>query len=475
MNFECQTRLQKAAGALTGLFLTSTVLAFCSVVHAEEELPGGRATVRQQGPNAFSMPSGNMTLSRRLDFSVGNSFFRNPWVIAPSSTDARDGLGPLFNTNSCQSCHIKDGRGHPPEGPEDSALSMIVRLSVPATTPEERQIELTQGNLPDPLYGHQLQDAAIPGILAEGRVVFHWTESEVRLSDGEVVSLRRPLMALTDLNYGPTHQRIVLSPRVAPALIGLGLLEAIPESAILAREDVDDQNPDGISGKANRVRSLAENRNILGRFGWKAGQPSLMQQNAAAFHGDLGLTSHLFPQAPCTVSQTACLNAPDGGPFEVSESILSAIEFYTRNLAVPARRGAHLPIVRQGQQVFMDAGCATCHTPSFTTARFTDQPEQSEQTIWPYTDLLLHDMGDDLADGAAEYLAEGREWRTPPLWGLGYLQEVNGHIRLLHDGRARSIMEAILWHGGEAQAACDRIIRLNRSDRVALMAFLESL
>ena len=441
-----------------------------------EALSGGSATVRQSDHNAFSMPSANLSPLRRLDFSVGNSFFRNPWVIAPATTTARDGLGPLFNTNACQNCHIKDGRGHPPATGADSAVSMLVRLSIDAGLGAAEQTSLLHtGIVPEPVYGGQLQDMAIPGSASEGKVRVDYHAVPVRFADGTQVELRQPELRISQLSYGPLHPQALLSARIAPPMIGLGLLEAIHEASILANADPDDANADGISGRANHVWDDALGKTVLGRFGWKAGQPTLNQQNAHAFAGDMGLTSNLQPNDDCTPSQTACRHAVNGGQPEVSDEILALVLFYSRNLGVPASRQVNDLQVRQGKHLFNQAGCSNCHTPSFTTSEHAAEPELANQLIRPSSDLLLHDMGNGLADNRPEFLASGREWRTAPLWGIGLTQIVNGHSQLLHDGRARNLLEAILWHGGEAEPARQQVLAFDTQQRAALLAFLQSL
>lgn len=452
-----------------------TLLSLSFFASANPAKPGGETTTSKQGHNAFSMPASNLDMLKRMDFSVGNSFFRNPWVIAPATTDARDGLGPLFNTNACQGCHIKDGRGKPREEGDRNAVSMLVRLSIPATTPEQKAALVQQGVIPEPVYGGQLQDMSIPGVAPEGQINISYQEQVVTFTDGTKVSLRQPKLTIEKLNYGPMHPDMMMSARVAPVMIGLGLLESISEADILAYADPEDRNKDGISGKANQVWNTAENKSTLGRFGWKAGQPNLMQQNAGAFAGDMGLTSRFNLADDCTPSQQKCIAAPHGGKHEASDKVLKFVEFYTQHLAVPARRKMKDPQVQQGQALFQQANCHSCHVASYTTAKRDDLPALSEQVIYPYSDLLLHDMGPGLADNRPEFLANGQEWRTPPLWGLGYLQEVNGHTFLLHDGRARNIMEAILWHGGEAEASKQTVLTFDQAERDALISFLESL
>lgn len=464
--------------------LTTLVVSACDdaprFTHAEpgEALSGGSATVKKSDQNAFSLPSANLSPVRRLDFSVGNSFFRSPWVIAPSTTTARDGLGPLFNTNACQNCHIKDGRGHPPEAGDTNAVSMLVRLSIP-DDPAFADLIQRNGVLPEPNYGGQLQDMANPGVTPEGKVRVEYDALTVKFRDGTAVHLRQPTLRITQLGYGPMHPETHVSARIAPPMIGLGLLEAIADEAVLANADPDDKNGDGISGRANWVWDDAQQKVVMGRFGWKAGQPNLNQQNVHAFSGDMGLTTSLRRFDDCTPAQTDCLaapngNGPDGEP-EVSDNILRLVEFYTRNLGVPARRNVDDPQVLTGKNLFFQAGCQQCHVPSFKTRADAAEPELANQEIRPYTDLLLHDMGDGLADNRTEFQATGREWRTPPLWGLGLTAAVNGHTQMLHDGRARNALEAILWHGGEAQAAQRQVLAFNAEQREALLAFLNSL
>ncbi|MEL6374566.1 MAG: di-heme oxidoredictase family protein [Pseudomonadota bacterium] len=448
--------------------------------------PGGAATSKGSvdNRNAFSHASATLSFAREFDFKIGNAIFRKLWVSSPASTRSSDGLGPLFNARSCQRCHLKDGRGHPPAAPwpKDNAVSLLLRLSIPPQSDAQRRA-LANGRIaviPEPTYGTQLQDLAIQGHRAEGRVHITYTEREVRLAGGEIVRLRKPIVRITDLGYGPLHPRTMISVRVAPPMIGLGLLEAVPDAAILARADPDDSDGDGISGRPNRVRARRSGAMVLGRFGWKALEPDLVAQTAAAFSGDMGLSSALLPATAggCTAAQKACLAAPHGaskGGAEVPESLFRLVVFYARNLAVPARRNANTPAVKRGRTLFHQVGCAACHTPSFTTGKDTPSPHLADQKIWPYTDLLLHDMGDGLADHRPEARASGREWRTPPLWGIGLTRTVSGHTFFLHDGRARNITEAILWHGGEAQASRDRFAKLSAKERAALLAFVNSL
>lgn len=448
-----------------------------------EAKPAGAATVPlRPNADAFSDASANMPFAREMDFKLGDALFAKAWVAAPASTAASDGLGPLHNARACQDCHVKDGRGHPPEGPADGRVSMVLRLSVPGgSAPEE--IEGWLAAQAEPSYGGQLQDLAAPGHAAEGRLEITYAEQPVTLGDGTIVPLRVPAYAITNPGYGAFAADLQSSPRVAPQMIGLGLLEAIPAADILAREDPEDADGDGISGRAQIVPSAEFGRPMLGRFGHKAGAPTVREQTAAAFAGDMGLSTPLRPDpwGDCQAAQDACRAAPHGqepelrGGLEVDGPSLELVTFYARNLGVPERRGAGDPRVLHGKALFHGLGCAGCHTPKHVTNRLAGQPEQSFQLIWPYTDLLLHDMGPGLADGRPEGRASGTEWRTPPLWGIGLTARVSGHTQFLHDGRARSLLEAILWHGGEAETARAGAVALPRADRDALITFLESL
>ena len=523
-----------------------------------ERLPGGSATNRRRfDRDAFSQPSANISFEARAEFAIGNALFRRPWVSAPSSTRSADGLGPLYNARACQRCHLKDGRGHPPENAQDSTVSMLLRLSVPPRTDAERA-RLASGleaAIPEPTYGTQLQDVAAPGHVAEGRIRITRVPREVALAGGATATLEAPSYAIVDPGYGPLDPRIMTSPRVAPPMIGLGLLEAIAESDVTARADPGDADGDGISGRARRVWSPSNGRMMLGRFGWKAGAATIADQSAAAMSGDIGVSSPLAP-APwgeCTERQRTCRDAPHGADpgsgadsgtglagtepgsgadsgadpagtesdsgsgagsgaglagtepdagadsgadeFEAPAAVMDAIVFYSRNLAVPARRAVDDPDVLAGKALFYRSGCTGCHTPKHATRADWPIEPLAGQLIWPYTDLLVHDMGEGLADGRPEGHvgghveggagndaeggagggASGREWRTAPLWGIGLTEVVNGHTRFLHDGRARNLTEAILWHGGEAQASREAFRAMPKAERDALLAFLKSL
>ena len=452
---------------------------------AFETNSGGAATSHAiVSGNAFSHPSANLSAEQRADFFVGNGLFKKVWVPSPSSTQASDGLGPLFNARSCQRCHLKDGRGHPPSGPDDLATSMFLRLSVPPRTAAEHEALATKQllRIPEPTYGGQLQDFAVPGLPAEGKMAIHYEEIRVELNGSEVVSLRKPTYQITNLGFGPLDDDVMLSPRIAPQMIGLGLLEAIHPADILALSDPDDLNGDGVSGKPSFVRDPATGERVLGRFGWKASNPTIHAQSAGAFAGDIGISNPGSPDpyGDCTHNQTSCRAMPAGvqqrlGDTEAPDPILDLVVFYSKNLAVPARRDVDDPQVLRGKELFYSTGCVACHRPNFVTSRDAESAEHRFQLIWPYTDLLLHDMGEGLADNRPVGDASGREWRTAPLWGIGLTETVNGHTFFLHDGRARSLLEAILWHGGEAQTARDFVVGMEPQDRADLIRFLESL
>lgn len=458
-----------------------------SASEPDEELPGGAATSRHAvSRSSFSQFSSTLTFAQQLDFKVGDGIFRKLWVSAPSSTKSSDGLGPLYNARSCQSCHLKDGRGHPAEGgrwPDGDGTTMLFRLSVPPGTDAERQAieEGRQTIVPEPTYGGQLQGFAIQGHAPEARVRITYEDRPVTLHGGAIVHLQRPHYRIVELGYGPMRPDTLVSPRVAAPMIGLGLLELVDEADILARADPDDRDGDGISGRPNSVWSMEHGRPMLGRFGWKAARATIRDQTAGAFSGDMGLSTELLPAAAgdCTAAQALCRGAPSGADephgVEVAPTMFDLVVFYARNLAVPLRRRVDASEVLRGKQVFYQTGCPACHTPKYLTRVEPERPELSRQLIWPYTDLLLHDMGPGLADGRPEGRATGQEWRTPPLWGIGLTSVVSDHTRFLHDGRARSLLEAVLWHGGEAEAAKQRVVRMTPGEREALLAFLGSL
>ena len=427
-------------------------------------LSGGDTTVFDASSHAFSIPAPNLSASALEKHLEGDVEFEAVFVTAPAVVN--QGLGPIYNNVSCINCHSRDGRGRPP-GIDEGLVSLLLRLSLPNT---EDSID---GNPPIPVpgYGRQLNNRAIFGTSAEGSVKIEYTEQTLTTADGTRVHLRNPNYTITD-TYQPLPENVEVSPRVAPVVFGLGLLEAIPEKTILTYADETDLNGDGISGKPNYVWDVVKKRHTLGRFGWKANQPTLLQQVASAYHDDMGLTTSLF-----LIENSAGqpqLTANNTTP-EVSNDILEVVTFYVQTLSVPARRNVDDPQVMHGEQLFAQAQCASCHIPTLRTGVLPGVPSVSNQTIHPYTDLLLHDMGSGLADNRPDFHASGTEWRTPPLWGIGLVRTVNGHTNFLHDGRARNLMEAILWHGGEAETSRRATLEMSSTERDALIAFLESL
>ncbi|UOB17994.1 di-heme oxidoreductase family protein [Abyssalbus ytuae] len=455
---------------LTFIILTSSCAKddqpFLLLPEEGEELSGGTVTVFDFSQNAFGLQAPNLSDEESLLFFVGNSFFNQNWVTAPASTTARDGLGPLFNARACSSCHFKDGRGRAPEFSGELAHGLLLRVNIGN--------DINGAPLPDPNYGGQIQDQAIPNIDTEAGFEVTYEEITGSYPDGTSYSLRKPSYIITNQTFGELSTNARLSPRVANQMIGLGLLEAIDETIILSLEDENDTNNDGISGKANYVWDVSSQSLKLGRFGWKANQPSILQQIAAAFSGDLGITSSVFPNENCPPG-IDCASVPNGGEPEISDENFNTVLLYSSTLAVPARRDVDKTEVLEGKQLFEQINCVACHLPKITTGTHPTINALSNQTIRPYTDMLLHDMGDGLSDNSQDFLATKNEWRTPPLWGLGLIKTVNGHTYLLHDGRARNTEEAILWHDGEAKKAKNAFMELTKTEREKIITFIQSL
>ena len=432
-----------------------------------EAFPGGDTTTFFLfAGNELAQPAAN--LEDRSPFFTGDSLFNQTWVTAPASTAARDGLGPTFNTRSCAGCHFRDGRGRPPLQDGGTLESMLIRISIPGE-------DAHGGPLGDPSYGDQLQIDSLAGVPAEVKVRVYWEEQQGAYEDGTPYTLRTPRYAYEDLAFGPLADDLRASGRTAPHMSGLGLLEAIPEETLLDWADPEDADGDGISGRLNWVWDSVAQAMRPGRFGWKGEQPTVRQQVAGALLGDMGITSPLFLDQNCPAPQIECAAAPSGGEPEIGESNFSKLVFYSSTLAPPTRDDYDDPIVLRGREWMRELGCTSCHKESAKTGEHDSIPELSRQKIRPYTDLLLHDMGEGLSDERPVFLAEGREWRTPPLWGIGRVKVVNQHDFLLHDGRARGFAEAILWHGGEAEEAKDAFRSLPFEERESLIRFLESL
>ncbi len=426
-----------------------------------EWLSGGAQTVFDEGAGSFSHQFPLMDSYKQRVHGIGDIGFEAAFVTAPAPLNP--GLGPIFNNVSCASCHIADGRGKPPL-PGEQPQSLLIRISVPGT-------DAYGSPNPVPGFGGQLQPRSIAGQMAEAEVTTIHSYLTNYFSDGTSYELLVPQYLVTN-SYSTFPSNAMQSARIAPPVFGLGLLAAVADEELLKYADEGDANGDGVSGKANIVYDFEKHEYTLGRFGWKAGQPNLKQQTAGAYNEDMGITNPIFSKESCDQQPQHDGNFTD---VEISDSILHAVTFYVQTLAVPARRNADRADVLEGKNIFMNSGCGSCHRPSMTTAVNVAFPEISNQKIFPYTDLLLHDMGEGLADNRPEYLANGYEWRTPPLWGIGLTKVVNGHQYFLHDGRARNFMEAILWHGGEAEHAANKVRNLSGLDRQKLIAFLESL
>jgi len=428
-----------------------------------EWLSGGSQTAYDEGSGSFSHMFSGMSAMQNRIHEVGDGQFAATFVTAPAPLNP--GLGPIFNNVSCSSCHVSDGRGKVP-GTGESAANMLFRISIPGTG--------EHGNpVPVPGFGDQLQTRSTLSVVPEGDVIITYTEQNYTFSDGAQYSLRKPDYKFTKL-YTGIPANTLLSPRVAAPVFGLGLLEAVSEADILKRADPGDADNDGIKGQANYVWDVLQKKRVLGRFGWKANQPSILQQVGAAYNGDIGITNFLFPKES-SEGQTQFSSIPGQGNYELSDSLLYSVEFYVGTLAVPVRRNVTGPAVQQGKALFTKTGCIKCHVADLRTNVNVAFPQVSNQLIHPFTDLLLHDMGDGLADNRPDFEASGRQWRTAPLWGIGLTKKVNNHTNFLHDGRARNLMEAIMWHDGEALNAKNSVAMLSAAERNALITFLESL
>jgi CxxC motif-containing protein (DUF1111 family) len=443
------------------LILAASVVAIYAAA-AQAEIPESLSS-SLVGRGAFLQPLTSLNAPTRAAFRRGEGIFAQAWLVAPSAETPRfDGLGPLFNRRSCIACHAANGRGEPPRDAADRMRSMLVRLSVPGQGAHGAP-------RPEPVYGDQLQTESIPDVAPEGEATVRWTEQAVTLGDGTAVSLRRPEIVIRNLSYGPFMPGTMTSARVAPPVFGLGLLAAVPVADLAAHADPTDRDHDGIRGRINHVWDAHSGRKVAGRFGAKANQPDIAQQTAAALAGDMGITSARFPREACMPAQTTCARAPNGGHPEIPAQDFSDLVTFIEGLAPPARRGS----APGGERLFAALGCAACHVPAL---RAVDPPGvKGAREIHPYSDLLIHDMGEGLADHRPDFEASGSDWRTAPLWGLGLTAAVTETPRYLHDGRAGDLTEAVLWHGGEAARARDAFAAQPKSGRDALLAFLETL
>jgi CxxC motif-containing protein (DUF1111 family) len=440
-------------------------------------LSAGAFTVPLADANAYSQPAPALSERQRASVLQGRAAFNRAWVV-PGLSTGDWGVGPTFVADRCGACHREGGRGTVPKSTNEQLLGLAVRVSVPGT-------DAHGGPRPLDNYGDQLQNRALQGqtpelmfeyepVPAEADLYLDWDERIVKLADGTEVSLRSPRLSIENPAFGPLPADTMTSLRLTPPVFGLGLLAAVPEQTLLAI--AEDQRRLGFNGRPNYAWDAINGRMALARFGWKASQPSLRQQIAGAALGEMGVTSSLFPKQNCPDVQTICRREAPGNEPELSDAAWDELELMLLGLGVPAARNLSDAAVQRGGILFEQMQCSVCHQPTLRTADyFARLPELSRQTFHAYTDLLLHDMGDGLADHRPDYAASGRDWRTPPLWGLGLSRTVNGSTVLLHDGRARNVTEAILWHGGEAQRARDAFARLSKQDRDALIAFVNAI
>lgn len=395
-------------------------------------------------------------------FYLGKSFFRIPWVEAPSATTARDGLGPFFNANTCTSCHIKNAKGIALGENDYIGRGLIVKISVPQTS-KKTKIEETEGFIPDSNYGGQIQINSVHGVPIEAIMKIKDTHKTFVYPDGKKVVLSKPNVIFEKLNYGKLPKNINISLRYSPALIGMGAIDKIKDEDILKYEDEFDTNQNGISGKANWVYSKKDLSIKLGKFNHKASMPSLIEQIALAANEDMGLTNAFYETKSCTKNQKECLNAPRGRDIDLPFERLDAIRTYLSYLQIPNIKVKQ----KQGEELFHQIGCISCHRPSYVV---------DEKRITPYSDFLLHDLGKEMGDGRSEFSASGDEWRTMPLWGISINKQIlKDKVRFLHDGRARNVEEAILWHGGEAQEIKNKFVHLEKEKREKIIQFLEEL
>jgi CxxC motif-containing protein (DUF1111 family) len=462
------------------------VLVFLSLVllhgTAVTQTPSDQAVIPQE---VYRQPVAGLTAKQKQVFLHGERVFTNFWMAVnnpviplvwdlsqPGPAGGEWGLGPMFLATNCAACHLNAGRGRALDNSTSLAVQHVLRISLPGEGPHGSP-------KPDPHYGTDIQmfDTVTrkdPEARAgEAEVYIDWSAKEFSFPDGETLVLRQPKVRIEKLNFGPLADGVMMSLRNSQAMVGMGYLEAIAEKDILQVAQL--QKAQGLNGRPNYVRDDINKKQAMGRFGWKANQPSIRQQIAAAFSADIGVTSSLYPLTECTPVQHECLAAIKAPKPELRPELLDALTFWTQALAVPEQRDTNKPEVQRGEALFTSSGCAMCHVPEWRTGKYAAVPSISNQRIRPYTDLLLHDMGPDLADGRPDFKAGGSDWRTPPLWGIGLSKQVSASTSFLHDGRARNLLEAVVWHGGEAKASRDKFTALPAEQRKDLITFLESL
>ncbi|NOU50104.1 hypothetical protein HG263_06065 [Pseudoalteromonas sp. JBTF-M23] len=439
-----------------------------------ELLPGGQATASRMVKRTFIHPAGNIPTIEQLDFWDGFSFFRDPWVASPAITSDRDGLGPLFNARSCKACHNDGGRGRLNRSGELASSALLFRLLK------------SDGVGVDKHYGGQLQPNAIrlshhkltKPVIGEGKVRVEYQILNGTYPDGSAYSLRKPIYHLEQLGYGKLEINTVLSARYAPAIYGMGLIDAISEQDLLSQQDLEDLNGDGIKTQYNMVINAQTGQRQIGRFGFKGLHATLEQQVAGAFVNDIGITNLIFPEEVCTDVQLMCRKAASVDPqgtLDIPKKLHDLTVYMNKTLAVPKARDLTSERAQQGRTLFYQLRCNSCHTPTYKTRSDYPIAALQGQQIYPYSDFALHDMGAELADQGIENLASGNQWRTPPLWGVGLQKRVQGFEAYLHDGRARTLEEAILWHGGEALQIKQHFMTLSAKQRSAVIYFLKQI
>lgn len=499
--------------------------------YTDVTLLGGATTAvdTSQSGHGFSTPAANLNALDMEQHLSGDADFEAAFATAPNNDHPElDGLGPVFNNTNCNSCHQRDGRNSTPAVPQGqdrvklgSGDGIFLRIS------KARDVPCTEGNsgndyckpIPVPNFSDQLFHRGVAKARADWQdnqfigqadVYLSYEYSTVTYSDGSQVRLKKPLFAVENPYDAPGETKqsnnvtsellqddVLMGWRNGMPVFGLGLLEAIPEADIVANADVNDSDGDGISGKANYVFDAVKARDgnanpvSLGRFGWKSNTPSVRTQSLGALRGDIGITNPLFPDESIAgtalhdsyLTRTGFVDTGKGsdGLPEASQRFSDDVVFYAETLAVPARRKVSDPNVREGARLFEQLNCSGCHVAKFVTKANGElggvpmSDALKGQTIYPFSDLLLHDMGPELADGRPDFLADGNEWRTRPLWGLGLTQIVNPLAGFLHDGRAATVEEAVLWHGGEAQQSKDDFVALTADERSQVIDFLNSL
>ena len=419
----------------------------------------------------FLQPVAELSPADTVLYEEGLRQFKASWSIFPL-IDGEWGLGPTFHASACTGCHVNGGRGKTVDDASKPSFQQLVRLSLPS-------IDASGEPVPHPAYGNQLQVFGIYGeslsnpVVGEADLRIDWEPQKTTLADGTEIELRRPQSRIEKLAFGPLGEKTLTSLRNTPVVFGMGYLDAVPEADILALAAM--QKSLGLNGRPNYVKDDATGKQLLGRFGWKANQPTLKQQVAAAHIGDMGITSTLYLDQNCPKVQVQCQNAHTTGKHELTDQAWDAVTFFLAGLDAPKRPAPDSDKYIQGEKLFRTAGCTGCHVAELKTGKFPMLKAIENKQFHPYTDLLLHDMGDDLADNRPDFKASGRDWRTAPLWGVGLSRRANGSMDLLHDGRARSVLEAILWHGGEAKKARDQFANMKREDREALISFVHAL